>query len=100
MTLPKLPTSTNIKISEPSKLKKSSSDWLLLQESKSRFSSSSMSPSSSGASMENAFPKMSTESGLSHFSQEVSKIDLLPCQNKSIFYTLFILFIKKIYLFY
>lgn len=72
MTLPKLPTTTNIKISEPSKLKKSSSDWLLLQESKSRFSSSSMSPSSSGISIENGFPKMSTESGLSNYSPEVS----------------------------
>ena len=70
MTLPKLPTTANIKISEPNKLKKSGSDWLLLQESKSRYSSSSMSPNSSGAtSIESSYPKLSTESGYSNYSE-------------------------------
>ena len=75
MTLPKLPTSSS-QISEGpglAKLRKNAnllatSDWLL-QESRSRFSQSSMSPSSSGASVEISFPKMSTESFNSNYSE-------------------------------
>ena len=73
MTLPKLPT-TSSQISEANKIRKngqlSTSDWLL-QDSKSKFSTSLISPLSSGInSMENSFPKMSTESSSSNFSEE------------------------------
>ena len=75
MTLPKLPT-TSSQISEANKNRKngqlSTSDWLL-QDSKSKFSTSSMSPLSSGMnSMENSFPKMSIESSSSNFSEVIS----------------------------
>ena len=68
MTLPKLPT-TSSQIPEANRFRKTaSSDWLL-QDSKTRFSQSSLSPSSSGPSMENSYPKMSTESSKSNFSE-------------------------------
>ena len=72
MTLPKLPT-TSSQISEANKIRKtgqhSTADWLL-QDSKSKFSTSSISPLSSGMnSMENSFPKMSNESSSSNFSE-------------------------------
>lgn len=68
MTLPKLP-STSSQIPEANRFRKTAStDWLL-QDAKTKFSQSSMSPSSSGASMDNSYPKMSTQSSSSNFSE-------------------------------
>ena len=68
MTLPKLPT-TSSQIPEANRFRKTAStDWLL-QDAKTKFSQSSMSPSSSGTSMDNSYPKMSTQSSNSNFSE-------------------------------
>ena len=69
MTLPKL---TNSLQPDGNRLNRSgyisSSDWLL-QDSKSKFSSSSATPPSSGASLEASLPKMSTDSTSSYFAK-------------------------------
>ena len=68
MTLPKLTTSLQ---PDGNRLNRSgyiSSDWLL-QDSKSKFSSSSATPPSSGASLEASLPKMSTDSTSSYFAK-------------------------------
>ena len=71
MTLPKL---TNSLPPDGNRLSKSgsgylsSSDWLL-QDSKSKFSSSSATPPSSGTSLEASLPKMSTVSSSSYYAK-------------------------------
>ena len=76
MTLPKLPT-TSSQIPEANRFRKTAStDWLL-QDAKTKFSQSSMSPSSSGTSMDNSYPKMSTQSSNSNFS-EVCQTNFSP----------------------
>ena len=74
MTLPKL---TNSLPPDTNRLNKSSggaylssSDWLLT-ESKSKFSSSSSTTPSSGASLEASLPKMSTDRGSSSYYAKV-----------------------------